>query len=210
MRWRPYRLQEVLVKNFRCFHDQRTVCLTPLTLLVGDNSTGKTSFLAALRLVWDIAYRKVEPNFRQSHYDLGLFPEIAFNSGSRRYPTDSFEIGFRTVTDAGTSVSFTAAFREKDGAPYPATLSWSNAQVWVKRWISDDGHTYTDFGTRAEHGGLSIPIGGLNPAQPIFYCLSSCGPDLRHVDAILPLGELSHSMARLNFRQSKISMLSCL
>ena len=147
MRWRPYRLQEVFLKNFRCFHEQRTVCLTPLTLLVGDNSTGKTSFLAALRLVWDIAYRKVEPNFRQFPYDLGLFPEIAFNSGSRRYSTDSFEIGFRTVTDAGTSLNFSAVFREKDGVPYPATLSWSNGQVWVKRWVSDDGHAYTDFGT---------------------------------------------------------------
>ena len=147
MSWRPYRFREVFLNNFRCFHEQCSVCLTPLTLLVGDNSTGKTSFLAALRLLWDIAYRKVEPNFRQFPYDLGLFSDIVFNSGSHRHPTDSFEIGFRTVTDAGTPLRFAATFREKGGAPYAATLCWSSPQVWVKRWISDEGNAYTDFGT---------------------------------------------------------------
>ena len=147
MSWRPYRFREVVLKNFRCFQEQRTVCLTPLTLLVGDNSTGKTSFLSALRLLWDIAYRKAEPNFRQFPYDLGDFPDIAFNSGSNRYPTDSFEIGFRTITDAGTPLRFTATFRGKDGAPFAATLSWSSDEVWVKRWISDDGQACIDFGT---------------------------------------------------------------
>ena len=146
MRSRPYRLREILIEDFRCFHEQQTVHLTPLTLLVGDNSTGKTSFLAALRLLWDIAYRKEEPDFRSYPYDLGPFPEVAYNSGSRRYRTKSFSLGFNTDTDAGTPIEFAATFKERAGAPFPTMLSWSGDRAWAKRMVSDEGPVYTDFG----------------------------------------------------------------
>ena len=32
------------MENFRCFRERQDVRLAPLTLLVGENSTGKTSF----------------------------------------------------------------------------------------------------------------------------------------------------------------------
>ena len=60
---------EIRLRDFRCFHDEQTARLAPLTLLVGDNSTGKTSFLAAVRAVWDAAFRQAEPDFREPPYD---------------------------------------------------------------------------------------------------------------------------------------------
>ena len=55
----------------------QTAHLAPLTLLVGENSTGKTSFLAAVRAICDVAFRQREnPDFREPPYDLGSFPEI--------------------------------------------------------------------------------------------------------------------------------------
>ena len=42
-------MKKITLKNFRCFHDEQTVRLAPLTLLMGENSTGKTSFMAMLR-----------------------------------------------------------------------------------------------------------------------------------------------------------------
>ena len=39
-------MDEIRIENYRCFHDEQTARLAPLTLLVGENSTGKTS------LVW--------------------------------------------------------------------------------------------------------------------------------------------------------------
>lgn len=59
---------EIRLRDFRCFHDEQTARLAPLTLLVGDNSTGKTSFLAAVRAVWDAAFRQAEPDFREPPY----------------------------------------------------------------------------------------------------------------------------------------------
>ena len=44
-------MESVTLENFRCFREKQTVKLAPLTLLVGENSTGKTSFLALLRIL---------------------------------------------------------------------------------------------------------------------------------------------------------------
>ena len=37
-------MEKITLKNFRCFREEQTVRLAPLTLLVGENSSGKTSF----------------------------------------------------------------------------------------------------------------------------------------------------------------------
>ena len=56
-------LQELKLRDFRCFHEQHAARLAPLTLLVGDNSTGKTSFLAAVRAILEVASFHLEPDF---------------------------------------------------------------------------------------------------------------------------------------------------
>ena len=37
-----HQFREIRLRDFRCFREQQTARLAPLTLLVGDNSTGKT------------------------------------------------------------------------------------------------------------------------------------------------------------------------
>ena len=78
-------LQELRLRDFRCFREQQTARLAPLTLLVGENSTGKTSFLAAVRAMLEVATCHWDPDFRNAPYDLGSFHEIAYHqrSGSR-------------------------------------------------------------------------------------------------------------------------------
>lgn len=87
-------MNEVTVGNFRCFNEQQTVRLAPLTLLVGENSTGKTSFLALIRALWDIAFREQLPDFKEPPYDLGSFDEIAHHRGGRGGRAVTFEAGF--------------------------------------------------------------------------------------------------------------------
>ena len=48
-------MDEIRLKDYRCFREDQTARLAPLTLLVGENSTGKTSFLAIVRALWDLA-----------------------------------------------------------------------------------------------------------------------------------------------------------
>ena len=49
-------ITEIRLKNLRCFADVKTE-IRPITVIVGENSTGKTSFLSAYKLIHDLLYR---------------------------------------------------------------------------------------------------------------------------------------------------------
>ena len=74
-------MDRITLKDYRCFHGEQTARLAPLTLLVGENSTGKTSFMAMLRALWEVAYGSVVPDFKEEPYDLGSFDEVVRNRG---------------------------------------------------------------------------------------------------------------------------------
>ena len=92
-------MKEVSLKNFRCFHERQTARLAPLTLLVGENSSGKTSFLALIRALRDLT-EPLPPSpyapsvFNTIPYDLGSFDEIAHHRGSRGSRANSFQVGY--------------------------------------------------------------------------------------------------------------------
>ena len=74
-------MDEVTIKNFRCFRGRQTARLAPLTLLVGENSTGKTSLMAMIRILWHAVLRSVHrPNFKEEPFDLGSFRDIVHQS----------------------------------------------------------------------------------------------------------------------------------
>ena len=82
-------MNAVTVENFRCFGERQTARLAPLTLLVGENSTGKTSFLALLRALDDLAHGAT-PDFKRPPYDLGSFDEIAHYAGGHGGRAETF------------------------------------------------------------------------------------------------------------------------
>ena len=133
MNQRP--LQELRLRDFRCFREQQTARLAPLTLLVGENSTGKTSFLAAVRAMVEVGSYHEDPDFRAPPYDLGSFREIAYRqdpNGSRG-GAESFGLGFQYAGEKGEAVTVDATFNLGDGAaPMLSTVLWSAGDVWVQ------------------------------------------------------------------------------
>ena len=93
-------IKSVMLENFRCFSEAQTVPLAPLTFLVGDNSTGKTSFLAAVRTLAQAAQRAAAPDFKAPPYDLGSYDEIAYSSGRGGSAAESFALGFEASLSA--------------------------------------------------------------------------------------------------------------
>lgn len=73
-------MKSVSVQDYRCFRDEQTVKIAPLTLLVGDNSTGKSSLLAMIRALWDAAYAGGS-SFDQEPFALGSFDDIVHYRG---------------------------------------------------------------------------------------------------------------------------------
>ena len=145
-------MDSVHLENFRCFRERQDVRLAPLTLLVGENSTGKTSFLSLLRALWDVAFQEIVPDFRQEPYDLGVFPDIAHKRGGRGGQADSFEAGFeyewrpssRNRGEAAKA-SFKATFRERRGSPFPVTRSLSQSGTCLKASVQEDGRCTLKF-----------------------------------------------------------------
>ena len=132
-------MNRVSLKNFRCFHDEQTVRLAPLTLLVGENSTGKTSFLAMIRALWYLAHQNRAPDFKEDPYDLGSFDEIAHFRGGRAGRAHCFEAGFvvagrRRRGAPKASMRFDVTFRNKANAPFPARVRFADEEsgVWME------------------------------------------------------------------------------
>lgn len=130
-------MDEVTFQNYRCFLDQQTVRLAPLTLLVGENSTGKTSFLALLRALWDVGYGGFMPSFRKPPYDLGTFRDIVYRHGSRQQATmfhASFQATLPTSTAGGdeSALNFLVDFTKHDVDPFPRRRRYSSDATWVE------------------------------------------------------------------------------
>ena len=135
MSFRQFR--EIRLRDFRCFHERQTARLAPLTLLVGENSTGKTSFLAAVQAVWDAAHGSGAPDFRKVPFDLGAFPEIVHKRGGRANSANSFVIGFTELDSEERLLDFEVTFESRDAAPAPVATAWRDEAVSVEYRQSD-------------------------------------------------------------------------
>lgn len=80
------------LKDFRGFHHQGYLRIAPITILIGENSAGKTSFLAALKYMLDFASGEEEPSFNKDPFQLGTFEQIAHHRGGRAGRAKNFQI----------------------------------------------------------------------------------------------------------------------
>lgn len=129
-------MKRIWLENYRCFRERQEARLAPLTLLVGDNSTGKTSFLAMIRALWDVACRDRVPDFKEQPYDLGSFDEIAHFRGGRGGRAESFEAGFEVVPSSKPACHWHVAFSRRGTVPLPARRRISNKER--DSWIEHD------------------------------------------------------------------------
>jgi hypothetical protein len=83
---------KVEFKDFRCFGDAPAIEVRPITFLVGENSAGKTSFLAGLRFVLESFSREGQNPFNHDPYFLGGFEQIAHYRGGRGGRAKAFTI----------------------------------------------------------------------------------------------------------------------
>ncbi len=87
-------MNTLLLRDVRCFRGDHSAQLAPLTILVGENSTGKSTLLALVRAAWDVAYGFVEPDFNETPFQLGSYHELAHYHGGQGKRATSFSVGF--------------------------------------------------------------------------------------------------------------------
>ena len=135
-------MDSVTLENFRCFGEKQTVRLAPLTLLVGENSTGKTSFLALIRALWDMAYGFEVPDFNKSPYDLGSFVDIVHRARPDQPTPHQFEVALSRFLDREASdenIRFAFELSQRDSAPFPVTRRYNRGPTMIEESTSDDG-----------------------------------------------------------------------
>jgi energy-coupling factor transporter ATP-binding protein EcfA2 len=146
---------ELILENVRCFAGMHKIPIRPLTILVGENSSGKSTLLAALSVMCNNGF-PLSPELNEPPYNLGNFQTIATHEGEKNRNAPTFSLGFkdggaessRTVTATytldrrRTSLSEllierpegTAALRLlHDAQKYEIKVNPSQASQWVRQ-----------------------------------------------------------------------------
>lgn len=125
---------DLVFGNVRCFADDQRVPIRPLTLLVGENSTGKSTVLSLLHSVLQADFPSFEKLFNRPPFELGGFDTIATNRGGRGGRSKDFHVGFERK-DAKLKVHFASA----DGALAIKRFEGEIPKVRVKYEVHADG-----------------------------------------------------------------------
>ena len=123
-------VNELILQNYRCFRNEQRGRLRPITLLVGENSTGKSSFMASYMAI-DQCFREQrlndEPDFNLDPFELGLFKDIAYTTDKKRNDANEFKIGMsynRNLFSKGEHSEMSICFKQKNRLPHVCTLSY--------------------------------------------------------------------------------------
>ena len=141
---------ELKLENFRCFCNEQSGRLRPITLLVGENSTGKSSFMASY-LVMDQCFKgpfiNAEPDFNQEPFALGSFEDIAHTFRGINEGADEFKIGISIGKNGKSNIyQVNLTFRQNYASPHIHKITYS---------FGSDG--YVEFERTSSGTKISIP-----------------------------------------------------
>ena len=136
------RLKSITVQDYRCFGGPQTVRLAPITLLVGENSSGKTSLLAMIRALWDSTFTPYAgaPDFKEAPFDLGSFDEILHRGSQARIFTAALDMDYsadKNKPTYGVEVEFVPGW----GPPVLGRRRVSNGGCWIEQRVEEEGYT---------------------------------------------------------------------
>ena len=124
-------LREFIIENVRCFHGNQRADIRPVTLLVGENSTGKTSFLGSYRALLQIMRRRIpfftgsvmrdNPNFNLEPFQMGAFRDIVRTKRRKSGELDTFVLGCG-VNKGDKKYDIVLTFVEKGSEPTISSL----------------------------------------------------------------------------------------
>ena len=155
------------LENVRCFKNLQTGKLRPITLLIGENSTGKSSFLGCFYILNRIFLERYTPtntpDFNIEPFLMGSFKNIV---RPRRGSADktkifTFEVKYANISN-DIPLRLRIDFKEQGSQPIVHSITISNEKGdWIRFQIKNDGITE-----------ISIPGQSVKLGRPLFYGLS--------------------------------------
>ena len=138
----------LILRDVRCFQGEQRGALRPVTLLVGENSTGKTTFLGCYGVLRRVLFRPFIDDgldFNEEPFPMGSFRDIV---RSRRGPggrLDEFVLGLAVEPARGRTPPYTlrATFREQGSQPVVSSLRFDfDSASFLELLHSADGTTF--------------------------------------------------------------------
>ena len=186
--------RDLIVQDVRCFQGEQRGSLRPITLLVGENSTGKTTFLGCYRVlhrVFSWPYMDDRLDFNEEPFSMGSFRDIV---RSRRGPggrIDEFKLGLaiEPARDSGLpSHTLLATFREKGSQPSIASFRYEfDADAFLELRRTDDG---TDVAIPGRVMNTQIPFGeAMFVLDVLESSVAGSGPGPRGIQTLEPVAD---------------------
>jgi len=144
-------------QGIRCFSAPQDTVIRPVTLLVGENSSGKTTFLALYQIASAIIGGFApEVPFNEPPFLLGAYDQIASYRGGRAGRAKSFSVTVSVDADPrGGSVR--AEFVSRNGQP--SLRAWRLAVDSLVWQVTSNGSRYpASMSWESPHGRTEFPI----------------------------------------------------
>ena len=160
------RLEEFIIGNVRCFAGEQRVPIRPITLLVGENSTGKTTFLGGYSIVHDLTmsvssagmpeslWAAHPPSFNSEPFPMGAFRDILNRNATR----PQFQLGAK--------IFYRAIVAEQDWAKDPVRETRKE-----KTGKTDLVYSFTENGPNAAVHDASLLLPDSNYNEKIHIAL---------------------------------------
>lgn len=107
-------MYSIQMENIRSFNGEHTIPVRPLTIVTGENSSGKSTFLAVLSTLFDSNRFPLHADFNKVPFSLGSFGEIISHSRGNQKKPEHISIGFNKKLKNGT-LSNTAKYVDGGG-----------------------------------------------------------------------------------------------
>ena len=125
-------ITQFTMEEVRCFAGRQEFEIRPLTFLIGENSTGKTTALACFEMLANYLWRG-ELDFNSHPYSMGTFKDIVRKTTKKE---KVFKLGF-TLKDAEKigPIKHIVEFVEKEGGIEPTvrsvTLEFTDGEIMI-------------------------------------------------------------------------------
>ncbi len=153
-------MNRLIIDSIRCFYDSQSAPLKPITILVGENSSGKTTFLALARIAWSLCQYEGDIDFNEEPFQLGSYDQIASYRGGRGGRAKSFFIGVEVVRSAGGP-------RLSKKITVKGSFSQSGSQAQLRKWSLTCDPYFAEFDLSQKEKGPRLTIKTPNSSATI-------------------------------------------
>ncbi|MFZ5823346.1 MAG: AAA family ATPase [Bacillota bacterium] len=146
---------KIYLENVRTFDGEHQIPLRRLTVLTGENSSGKSTLMGMVSTMGSESGFPFDPKFDAQPYNLGSFDTIATFKGGRYGRAKHFTVGFEADgPEKGTTRTVRARYESDQGRVSLANLSVNDGarSLVIEVTNRDSSHYETKVRLRLENG----------------------------------------------------------